>query len=35
MDNALTKKDAHDVIEYMSENAEVIRHDDKFFDRIE
>lgn len=35
IDNALTKKDAPRIIEEMSKYAEVIRKDDKFFDRIE
>lgn len=35
MENALTKDDAKNVIDFMSKHANVIHQDDKFFDRIE
>ncbi len=35
LENALTKDNAKDVIEFMSNKAEVIRQDNEFFDRIE
>jgi len=35
IENALTKENAKDVIEFMSNKAEVIRQDNEFFDRIE
>jgi len=35
IDNALTKDDAKDVIDFMSKHANVIHQDNKFFDRIE
>ena len=34
-EHALTKADSQKIIDNMSQYANVIRHDDKFFDRIE